>query len=183
MTAPARLPSKVRIVEVGPRDGLQNEATVVPVEVKAEFVRRLLGAGLRTVELTSFVPAKWVPQLADAEELLARLGELPGRHPVLVPTDARYQLRVDAIADTQNSLRDARRTTKAEADAIAVMSAIAGALPASELDYVRAAKAGDGCSVVTAIARSPAIPSSRRSRTRPVRPASPPFRWEATAWR
>ena len=80
------LPDRVEVYEVGPRDGLQNEATVVPVEVKAEFVRRLLAAGLTTVELTSFVPARWVPQLADAEELLAALGSLPGRHPVLVPT-------------------------------------------------------------------------------------------------
>ena len=86
-TALPGLPARVEVYEVGPRDGLQNEATVVPVEVKAEFVRRLLAAGLRTVELTSFVPAKWVPQLADAEELLALLGDLPGRHPVLVPTD------------------------------------------------------------------------------------------------
>ena len=85
-TALPGLPTHVEVYEVGPRDGLQNETTVVPVEVKAELVRRLLDAGLRTVELTSFVPAKWVPQLADAEELLALLGELPGRHPVLVPT-------------------------------------------------------------------------------------------------
>ena len=81
------LPTRVEVYEVGPRDGLQNESAVVPVEVKAEFVRRLLDAGLTTVELTSFVPAKWVPQLADAEELLRLLGTLPGRHPVLVPTD------------------------------------------------------------------------------------------------
>ena len=80
------LPARVEVYEVGPRDGLQNESAVLPVEVKAEFVRRLLAAGLTTVELTSFVPARWVPQLADAEELLALLGELPGRHPVLVPT-------------------------------------------------------------------------------------------------
>ncbi|WP_326808462.1 MULTISPECIES: hydroxymethylglutaryl-CoA lyase [unclassified Streptomyces] len=63
------LPARVRIHEVGPRDGLQNEKTVVPVEVKAEFIRRLVAAGLRTVEATSFVHPKWVPQLADAEEL------------------------------------------------------------------------------------------------------------------
>lgn len=81
------LPARVQVYEVGPRDGLQNEKAVVPAEVKAEFVRRLLAAGLTTIELTSFVPAKWVPQLADAEELLGLLGELPGRHPVLVPTD------------------------------------------------------------------------------------------------
>jgi len=85
-TVLAGLPDRVEVYEVGPRDGLQNEGTVVAVEVKAEFVRRLLAAGLTTVELTSFVPAAWVPQLADAEELLALLGELPGRHPVLVPT-------------------------------------------------------------------------------------------------
>ncbi len=81
------LPDRVEIYEVGPRDGLQNESAVVPVEVKAELVRRLLAAGLRTIELTSFVPARWVPQLADADQLLALLGPLPGRHPVLVPND------------------------------------------------------------------------------------------------
>ena len=87
VTAMPGLPSRVEVYEVGPRDGLQNEQAVVPVEVKAEFVQRLLAAGLTTVELTSFVPARWVPQLADAEQLLALLGELPGRHPVLVPTE------------------------------------------------------------------------------------------------
>lgn len=81
------LPDRVEIYEVGPRDGLQNEAKVLSVEVKAEFVRRLLAAGLNTVELTSFVPASWVPQLGDAEELVALLGPLPGRHPVLVPNE------------------------------------------------------------------------------------------------
>ena len=85
-TALPGLPATVEVYEVGPRDGLQNEKTVLPVQVKAEFVRRLLGAGLTTVELTSFVPAGWVPQLADADELIALLGPLPGRHPVLVPT-------------------------------------------------------------------------------------------------
>ena len=95
-TALPGLPARVEVYEVGPRDGLQNEAAVVPVEVKAEFVRRLLAAGLRTVELTSFVPARWVPQLADAEQLLALLGDLPGRHPVLVPTDRGLDRALDA---------------------------------------------------------------------------------------
>jgi hydroxymethylglutaryl-CoA lyase len=85
-TALPGLPARVEIYEVGPRDGLQNESAVVPVEVKAEFVHRLLASGLRTIELTSFVPARWVPQLADAGELLELIGQLPGRHPVLVPT-------------------------------------------------------------------------------------------------
>ncbi|ANS80160.1 Hydroxymethylglutaryl-CoA lyase [Serinicoccus hydrothermalis] len=82
-------PDRVTIYEVGPRDGLQNEKSVVPTQVKAEFVRRLLAAGLETVELTSFVPQKWVPQLGDAEELMDLLGEegLGQRRPVLVPNE------------------------------------------------------------------------------------------------
>ena len=80
------LPASVRIYEVGPRDGLQAEATAVPVEVKAELVRRLVGAGLTSVELTSFVNPGRVPQLADARELVARVDLDAGvRHPVLVP--------------------------------------------------------------------------------------------------
>ncbi|MGW2117973.1 hydroxymethylglutaryl-CoA lyase [Streptomyces zhihengii] len=82
------LPARVRIHEVGPRDGLQNESAVVPVETKAEFVRRLAGAGLTTVEATSFVHPKWVPQLADAERLFPMVSDLAGvRLPVLVPND------------------------------------------------------------------------------------------------
>lgn len=76
------------IYEVGPRDGLQNESAVVPVEVKREFVARLAEAGLTTIETTSFVHPKWVPQLADAGELLESLPRVPGvRYPVLVPND------------------------------------------------------------------------------------------------
>jgi hydroxymethylglutaryl-CoA lyase len=77
----------VTIYEVGPRDGLQNEKGIVPVADKAEFVRRLLTAGLPVVEATSFVHPKWVPQLADAAELMELLGDA-GRHlPVLVPNE------------------------------------------------------------------------------------------------
>ncbi|MDQ3454380.1 MAG: hydroxymethylglutaryl-CoA lyase [Actinomycetota bacterium] len=82
------LPPEVSIYEVGPRDGLQNESAVVPVEVKLEFVQRLVAAGLRTVEATSFVHPKWVPQLADAEDLMAALPRVNGvRYPVLVPNE------------------------------------------------------------------------------------------------
>ncbi|MEV0443478.1 hydroxymethylglutaryl-CoA lyase [Streptomyces spectabilis] len=86
---PARgLPPRVRIHEVGARDGLQNEKATVPTEVKAEFVHRLAAAGLTTVEATSFVHPKWVPQLADAERLFPLLGDIEGVHlPVLVPND------------------------------------------------------------------------------------------------
>ena len=92
MTVPvAGLPERVTIYEVGPRDGLQNEQVVVPVEVKAEFVRRLAGAGLPIVEATSFVHPRWVPQLADAAELMTlltdELGDAARRMPVLVPNE------------------------------------------------------------------------------------------------
>ncbi|WP_181765880.1 hydroxymethylglutaryl-CoA lyase [Streptomyces albidus (ex Kaewkla and Franco 2022)] len=81
------LPSQVRVYEVAPRDGLQNEQATVPVEVKSEFIHRLRQAGLETIEATSFVHPKWVPQLADAEALMPLLGDLPAdlRLPVLVP--------------------------------------------------------------------------------------------------
>ena len=81
------LPARVTVYEVGARDGLQNEKALVPVEVKAEFVRRLLDAGHTAVETTSFVSPRWVPQLADAAELLQLLGPAAKgvRMPVLVP--------------------------------------------------------------------------------------------------
>ncbi|MBM7517862.1 hydroxymethylglutaryl-CoA lyase [Nocardioides nitrophenolicus] len=83
------LPTRVTIYEVGPRDGLQNEKSVVPTEVKAAFVKRLIAAGLPVVEATSFVHPQWVPQLADAADLMtgltAELGDLARRLPVLVP--------------------------------------------------------------------------------------------------
>ncbi|MDH2412932.1 hydroxymethylglutaryl-CoA lyase [Nocardioides sp. CER19] len=81
------LPERVTIYEVGPRDGLQNEQGIVDTEVKAEFVTRLLAAGLPTVEATSFVHPTWVPQLADAADLMTRLGETGRGLPVLVPNE------------------------------------------------------------------------------------------------
>jgi hydroxymethylglutaryl-CoA lyase len=82
------LPSSVTIWEVGARDGLQNESVVVPVSVKLEFLSRLADAGLSVLEATSFVHPKWVPQLADAAELLSGLDRRPGVvYPVLVPNE------------------------------------------------------------------------------------------------
>jgi hydroxymethylglutaryl-CoA lyase len=88
MTVPADgLPSRVTIYEVGARDGLQNEKAIVPVEVKVEFVQRLLAAGLSPVEATSFVHPRWVPQLADAAEVMEALGDAGRDLPVLVPNE------------------------------------------------------------------------------------------------
>ena len=79
-------PERVKLVEVGPRDGLQNEARFVPTAVKLELIRRLAAAGLRTIEVTSFVSPKWVPQMADAVEILAGLDlNAAVSYPVLVP--------------------------------------------------------------------------------------------------
>lgn len=83
-----QLPGEVTIVEVGPRDGLQNEPDVVPTSVKIAFIDRLAGAGLPVVEATSFVRADRVPQLADAAEVMAGITPVPGvRYPVLVPNE------------------------------------------------------------------------------------------------
>ena len=103
MTAPTDPDRHVRIYEVGPRDGLQNESVVVPTSVKARFIELLADAGLREIEATSFVSPRAIPQLADADVLLATVPRRRGvRYPGLVP-NARGLARaeaagVDAIA-------------------------------------------------------------------------------------
>jgi len=82
----------VRIVEVGPRDGLQNEKTIIPAATKIELINRLSATGLRSIEATSFVSPKWVPQLADAAEVFAAIDKNPRvSYPVLVPNLQGYQ--------------------------------------------------------------------------------------------
>jgi hydroxymethylglutaryl-CoA lyase len=82
----ATLPSRVTLVEVGPRDGLQNEKQAVPAATKIELVHRLQAAGLREIEVTSFVSPKWVPQMADNAEVMAGIHRQPGvRYSVLTP--------------------------------------------------------------------------------------------------
>ena len=94
------LPTAVRIVEVGPRDGLQNEKAVVSTAAKIELIDRLSATGLRTIEATSFVSPKWVPQLADAAEVYAGITRRPGiRYPVLVPNEHGYDRARAAGAD------------------------------------------------------------------------------------
>ncbi len=96
-----KLPEAVTVYEVGPRDGLQNEAVVVPVETKAAFVRRLVAAGLPVIEATSFVHPRWVPQLGDAEELLDLLADVRDvgsggtPMPVLVPNERGLERALD----------------------------------------------------------------------------------------
>ena len=80
------LPSHVKIVEVGPRDGLQNEKAMVPTQTKVELIHRLNDAGLSVIEATAFVSPKWVPQMADAPDVMAQITRKPGvTYPVLAP--------------------------------------------------------------------------------------------------
>jgi len=93
------LPKSVRIVEMGPRDGLQNEARAVPTEVKLELIHRLADAGLPGVEATAFVSPKWVPQMADSGAVMRGLKRKPGvDYPVLVPNMQGMRAALDAGA-------------------------------------------------------------------------------------
>lgn len=93
-------PPKVKLVDVGPRDGLQNEKTMVPAAVKIELVHRLQAAGLREIEVTSFVSPKWVPQMADNAEVMAGIQRKPGvRYSVLTPNMQGFEAAVSSRPD------------------------------------------------------------------------------------
>jgi hydroxymethylglutaryl-CoA lyase len=95
-----KLPPKVKIVDVGPRDGLQNEKEPVPAQVKVGLVHRLQDAGLREIEVTSFVSPKWVPQMADAAEVMALIERKPGvRYSVLTPNMKGFEAAVASRPD------------------------------------------------------------------------------------
>jgi len=95
----SNLPSNVSIVEVGPRDGLQNESTSVPTDIKLQLIEKLADSGLMTIEATSFVSPKWVPQLADASALLSQLDLNSGiDYPVLTPNMKGYENALQAGA-------------------------------------------------------------------------------------
>lgn len=93
------MPNQVRIVEVGARDGLQNEKTIIPAATKIELIDRLSATGLRTIEATSFVSPQWIPQLADASEVFSGIAKKPGvSYPVLVPNLRGYERARDVGA-------------------------------------------------------------------------------------
>jgi hydroxymethylglutaryl-CoA lyase len=101
MTLIERLPHHVTVVEVGPRDGLQNESEIVPVEAKVRFIEALAAAGLPVVESTSFVNPKAVPQMADADEVMRRIGRRPSaRYSVLVPNERGLERALAAGCDS-----------------------------------------------------------------------------------
>jgi len=100
MGAHPTLPQRVRIVDVGPRDGLQNEKGIVPADVKVDLIDRLADAGVSAIEATSFVSPKWVPQMADAPEIMRRIARRPGVvYSVLVPNMKGFEGALAGSAD------------------------------------------------------------------------------------
>ena len=103
-------PSKVKLVDVGPRDGLQNEKQPVPAAVKIELVHRLQDAGLTEIEVTSFVSPKWVPQMADNAEVMAGIRRKPGvRYSVLMPNMKGFEAAVASAARRDRRVRRRQR--------------------------------------------------------------------------
>ena len=95
-----KFPSKVKLVDVGPRDGLQNEKVMVPAAVKIELVHRLQQAGLHEIEVTSFVSPKWVPQMADNAQVMAGIQRKPGvRYSVLTPNLQGFEAAAACLPD------------------------------------------------------------------------------------
>lgn len=133
------LPESVTIYEVGPRDGLQNESALVPVDVKVEFIERLVAAGLPIVEATSFVHPRWVPQLADAAEVVDRLdlaGPVP--LPVLVPNERGLDRALESGCSHVAVFASATETFAAKN----LNSTLDGQFDAFEPTVVRALEAG-----------------------------------------
>ena len=169
----------IRIVEVGPRDGLQNEKQLVPAATKITLIERLAAAGLKDIEATSFVSPKWVPQMADAAEVLAGLKRAPGvRYPVLVPnlqgleralaagvteiavftaaSDAFNRKNINASVD-ESLARIQPVVAEALAKGLTVRGYVStvlgcpyqGAVPVSEVVRVTAALAAMGCTEIS----------------------------------
>ncbi|KAF8918565.1 hypothetical protein CPB85DRAFT_1538576 [Mucidula mucida] len=115
----------VNIVEVGPRDGLQNEKGIIPVDVKVDLINRLSNAGLQTIEAGSFVSPKWVPQMAGTAEILAQMKHHPGVHyPVLVPN----QKGLDNLLATSPVQTDEISIFTAATDAFTIAPVVRSAL-------------------------------------------------------
>ena len=135
------LPDSVRIVEVGPRDGLQNEKTMVSTADKIELIDRLSACGLQTIEATSFVSPKWVPQMADAAEVYAGIDKRPGiAYPVLVPNLQGYEraraVGVEEIA-VFTAASEAFNQTNINASIAESLARFAPVIAAAQADGVR----------------------------------------------
>jgi hydroxymethylglutaryl-CoA lyase len=158
----------VRFVEVAPRDGFQNWPDPVSTEVKERLVRDLLGAGVPTVEATSFVSPRWVPQMADAEDLMGRLGVLLPRVRVLVPNLRGYQRAVAAgatkvvvnVGATDGfNRKNLNRTVE---ETLAEISGICKAAAADRAEVVGSLSVAWGCPYDGPVAPERALEVSRR---------------------
>jgi isopropylmalate/homocitrate/citramalate synthase len=168
-SAPGATLDRVRIYEVGPRDGLQNESVTIPLETKLRYLELLADAGLREIEATSFVAPSAIPQLADADALMAALARRPGvRYPVLVP-NLRGLARAEAAgadaiavftaATDAFTTRNIRMTVDESLDAFAPVLARAGELGWWRRGYVSTAF---GCPYSGAVAPERAVDVARR---------------------
>ncbi len=136
----------VRIFEVGPRDGLQNEKTQVPTAIKVEFVNRLSRTGLKAIEVTSFVSPKWVPQMSDHVEVLAAIDRIPG-------------VSYSALTPNVQGINKVISLGKKGVDEVAIFSA------ASETF----SKKNINCSIETSLQRFDEVVKIARQKNLPVR--------------
>ncbi|KAI0795589.1 aldolase [Abortiporus biennis] len=138
-TAASLSPNHVNIVEVGPRDGLQNEKSVIPPHLKVELINRLGKAGMTIIESGSFVSPKWVPQMAGTAEVISKMKRLPGRHyPVLVPNMKGLDSLLDLLSQYPQSSTEPPPT-----DEIAIFTAATDAFN----------KANTNCTVAESLER------------------------------
>lgn len=133
-------PTKVKMVEVGPRDGLQNEAKIVDTKIKIEFINRLSATGLSVIEATSFVSPKWIPQLADHEEVYKEITKKPNVHyPVLVPNLKGFEdalacgVKEIAVFTTPSDTFSQRNTNMTAADSMRIIADILRAATANQI--------------------------------------------------
>src|ERR1700747_1889844 len=139
------LSSSGRIVEVGPRDGLQNEQATVPTEVKVGLIDRLTDAGLPAIEATSFVSPKWVPQMSDNAQVMAAIRRKPGvRYPVLTPNLKGFEAALAAGCDEVAVFVAASETFSKKNINCSIAESLERARPVTDAAKARGVRGG-GC--------------------------------------
>ena len=155
-------PGYVKVVEVGPRDGLQNEKEIVPTEVKVALVDRLTEAGFVNIEAASFVSPKWVPQMADSADVMARIQRRPGTlYSALTPNMKGFEAAVEAGADEVVIFGAASEAFSQKNINCSIAESIARFAP------VAAAARNAACACAPASRARWAVPTRARCRCRP----------------
>jgi isopropylmalate/homocitrate/citramalate synthase len=147
-----KYPGHVKMVEVGPRDGLQNEKKTVPTDIKVELIDRLAAAGLPVVEAGSFVSPKWVPQMADTAEVMSRIKRRDGvSYPVLVPNmkglEAAIAAGVAEVAGFAAATEtfSQKNTNCSIAESLQRQETVCRAVGRSRMPLRRGSQTGPGC--------------------------------------